>query len=117
MMGHLCSWTMMAPPPAPQMLKQRRVSLALESSPRIVPAWDFRDDSGLDAHFASSSKETAEKRGKMRKITAEQLEQLATPFHVAEKRQRKKWTEEETNMLVEGCNTVSRLFRYHAGSR
>ena len=37
---------------AQSLAKQRRVSLALpsDSSPRIFPAWTFRDDTGLGVH-------------------------------------------------------------------
>lgn len=46
-----------------------------------------------------------EKRGKMRKIAIETMEsEMSEP--AAEKKQRKKWTAEETQMLVDGCNTV-----------
>jgi hypothetical protein len=47
-----------------------------------------------------------EKRGKMRKIDGDGT--ASEP--VAEKKQRKKWTTEETQMLVDGCNTVSYHF-------
>ncbi|KAJ3746265.1 hypothetical protein DFH05DRAFT_1522863 [Lentinula detonsa] len=69
--------------------KQRRVSLALSSSPRVVPAsaWSFRDDTGLE-----------EKKGKLRKIATDGEEELH------ERKLRKKWTQEETQMLVDGCN-------------
>ncbi|KAI0370955.1 hypothetical protein BV20DRAFT_994328 [Pilatotrama ljubarskyi] len=107
-------------PPSPSLAKQRRVSLALPSSPRIFPAWSFRDDTGLgvhsgDAEAASSSTTSGpEKRGKMRKIamdeqradgessTGAQPSQPQAPL--PEKRPRKKWTMEETQMLVAGCN-------------
>src|SRR5215471_13506225 len=51
-------------------LKQRRVSLALPSSPKLVPAWSFRDDTSIASHVAQSSSSglTPGKRGKMRKI-------------------------------------------------
>ncbi|KAI0060075.1 hypothetical protein BV25DRAFT_1828164 [Artomyces pyxidatus] len=65
--------------------KQRRVSLALPASARQVPEWSFRDDTALESH-----------RGKMRK--------LASGEPATEKKTRKKWTTEETQMLVEGCN-------------
>ncbi|RDB18181.1 hypothetical protein Hypma_000546 [Hypsizygus marmoreus] len=82
-------------------LKQRRVSLALPSSPRVVQAWNFRDDTGLDSHVpeTEASRAMPEKRGKMRKIATGADSE---PFQ--EKKQRKKWTEEETQMLVTGCN-------------
>ncbi|KII84145.1 hypothetical protein PLICRDRAFT_118381 [Plicaturopsis crispa FD-325 SS-3] len=87
-------------------LKQRRVSLALPSSPRLVPAWSFRDDSGLDSHVAETSGAMSEKKGsKMRKITADDSERDEPATSALEKKQRKKWTEEETQMLVDGCNS------------
>ncbi|KAJ3820719.1 hypothetical protein EV361DRAFT_494015 [Lentinula raphanica] len=69
--------------------KQRRVSLATTSSPKLVPssAWTFRDDTVLE-----------EKKGKLRKITVDGEEELH------ERKLRKKWTPEETQMLVDGCN-------------
>ncbi|KAF8055241.1 hypothetical protein FPV67DRAFT_1436555 [Lyophyllum atratum] len=82
-------------------LKQRRVSLALPSSPRVVQAWNFRDDTGLDSHVPETEAAglVPEKRGKMRKLaTGADCE----PFQ--EKKQRKKWSDEETKMLVSGCN-------------
>ncbi len=65
------------PSPAPSaqaqsLAKQRRVSLALpsDSSPRIFPAWSFRDDTGLGVHSADSPQDddVEKKGGKMRKI-------------------------------------------------
>jgi len=86
-------------------LKQRRVSLASPSSPRVVQPWSFRDEMGLDSHTteaASSSSSMPEKKGKMRKIDATNgSEEPAT-----EKKQRKKWSHEETMMLVNGCQIV-----------
>lgn len=106
-----------ASPPPPQ--KQRRVSLALPSSPRLVPAWNFRDDTTVA--YAP--------KGKVRRIdvTADEDEDdedggpdgdekekdhaegdAATPAHpgAPEKKARRKWTPEETQMLVDGCNIV-----------
>ncbi|KAF4588468.1 hypothetical protein EYR40_010019 [Pleurotus pulmonarius] len=110
-------------------LKPRRVSLALPSSPRLVPdsAWNFRDDTGIDAHRTGHSNPSQgyesdtdvllpEKRGKMRRIASDgddftlgsttgasgSAEGAAGPS--SEKKQRKKWTTEETQMLVDGCN-------------
>ncbi|KAL1740503.1 hypothetical protein HDZ31DRAFT_7525, partial [Schizophyllum fasciatum] len=79
--------------------KTRRVSLALPSSPKEFPAWSFRDDTGVGAHRGQAGEEpssTPEKRGKMRK--------LADGDAATEKKPRKRWTPEETQMLVEGCN-------------
>ncbi|KAG5652715.1 hypothetical protein H0H81_003966 [Sphagnurus paluster] len=82
-------------------LKQRRVSLALPSSPRVVQAWNFRDDTGVDSHIpeTEASPLVPEKRGKLRKLAAGVD---GEPFQ--EKKQRKKWSDEETQMLVLGCN-------------
>lgn len=89
-------------------LKQRRVSLALPSAPRLVPAWSFRDDTGLDSHtVASTSELVPEKRGKMRKIANDDSEREMSEPVATEKKQRKKWNAEETQMLVDGCNVVS----------
>ena len=85
--------------------KQRRVSLALPSSPRQVPAWTLRDDTGLDPRASH------EPRGKMRKLASGESSRAADlspppPPPPPEKKARKKWTMEETHMLVEGCNRV-----------
>ncbi|KAF8630080.1 hypothetical protein AX17_005478 [Amanita inopinata Kibby_2008] len=91
-------------------LKHRRVSLALPSTPRVVQPWRFRDDTTLDSHSQQQQHSTAssssEKRGKMRKISAgvggdDDEHSLHLP--VQEKKLRKKWTPEETQMLVDGC--------------
>ncbi|KAF9450975.1 hypothetical protein P691DRAFT_664168, partial [Macrolepiota fuliginosa MF-IS2] len=63
-----------APFPA---LKQRRVSLALPPSVPRVP-WSFRDDTGIAGPNSAAP--------------------------LPEKKPRKKWSPEETQMLVEGCN-------------
>ncbi|KIJ64356.1 hypothetical protein HYDPIDRAFT_28799 [Hydnomerulius pinastri MD-312] len=86
-------------------LKQRRVSLALPSSPRLVPAWNFRDDTGLDSHVAETSGLMPERKGKMRKIADDGDARESDGFIIQQKKQRKKWSEEETQMLVDGCNT------------
>lgn len=94
-------------------LKQRRVSLALPSSPRLFPAFNFRDDTGVGVHSAADSSSTAssEKKGKMRRIESdrpdEDILQLPGP---SEKKMRKKWTTEETQMLVDGCNKVCAMY-------
>ena len=90
-------------------LKQRRVSLASQSSPRVVQAWNFRDDTGLDSQASVSTSNgqlVPEKKGKMRKIDLSQVGDDSSSSRM-EKKPRKKWTEEETMMLVEGCQTVS----------
>ena len=90
-------------------LKQRRVSLALPSSPRLFNAWTFRDDTGVGAHSPDTSL-APEKKGKMRRIdSTERTEAENSPSSSqsqSEKKPRKKWTMEETNMLVAGCNKV-----------
>ncbi|EIN05731.1 hypothetical protein PUNSTDRAFT_106713 [Punctularia strigosozonata HHB-11173 SS5] len=91
-------------------LKQRRVSLALpSSSPRLATAWPFRDDTGLQAHgrLGEGSGLTPEKKGKMRRIDSGDSEDAASPagaMRPPEKKTRKKWSMEETQMLVVGCN-------------
>ncbi|KAJ8075732.1 hypothetical protein PM082_021362 [Marasmius tenuissimus] len=84
-------------------VKLRRVSMALASSPRLVPesAWSFRDDTGIDTHVAGAGETCLmpEKKGKMRKIATDADDDVQ-----AEKKQRKKWSTEETQMLVDGCN-------------
>ena len=84
--------------------KQRRVSLALPSSTRV--AWNFRDDTGIESHVpeTGASDLVPEKWRKMRRIAP------ATDNEAPhEKKQRKKWSDEETQMLVTGCNMVSCL--------
>ncbi|KAH0579531.1 hypothetical protein H2248_002385 [Termitomyces sp. 'cryptogamus'] len=83
----------------PPSIKQRRVSHALPSSPRVVQAWNFRDDTGLDARVPETESMTPAKKGKMRKLTNGMESE---PY--LEKKQRKKWSDEETQMLVAGCN-------------
>ncbi|KAI0078424.1 hypothetical protein K474DRAFT_1660443, partial [Panus rudis PR-1116 ss-1] len=121
------------PPPAsssailtsPQSSKQqRRVSLALPSSPRLFPAWSFRDDTSVGVN--ANTELSPEKKGKMRRIDCvegqtpfQQTSSTSTlvpqsmpnPFDshshsqpIPEKKPRKKWSEEETQMLVKGCN-------------
>ncbi|KAF9522625.1 hypothetical protein CPB83DRAFT_864185 [Crepidotus variabilis] len=99
------------PPASVSALKQRRVSLASPSSPRVVQPWSFRDEMGLDSQSsegaASSSslgeqkgRSTSEKKGKIRKIDSSKgTDESQTP----EKKARKKWSQEETMMLVNGC--------------
>ncbi|KAF5353468.1 hypothetical protein D9756_007939 [Leucocoprinus leucothites] len=89
-------------------LKQRRVSLALPASTPRVP-WDFRDDTGIagpsnapqqqDTQSATESTSKEPKKGKIRKT-----EPQDPTAPLPEKKPRKKWSPEETQMLVEGCN-------------
>ncbi|KAK7680846.1 hypothetical protein QCA50_016156 [Cerrena zonata] len=111
------SFTAPFPPPPPltnpqSSKQQRRVSLALPSSPRLFPAWSFRDDTSVGVNAANGSSEQ-EKRGKMRRVESEdgqssaQIASTSTIIQTQpqpEKKQRKKWSEEETQMLVRGCN-------------
>ncbi|GJE89123.1 SANT/Myb domain-containing protein [Phanerochaete sordida] len=140
-------------PTSPSSVKgQRRVSLALPSSPRQFPAWSFRDDTTLRVGNSSNDGAGAallpEKKGKIRRIAddadASASESVSALFsltslqHTAStvpppptgsstaaeagssnprsssypspssseppKKTRKKWTAEETQMLVTGCN-------------
>ncbi|KAJ7318388.1 hypothetical protein DFH08DRAFT_819989 [Mycena albidolilacea] len=62
-----------APETAPAGGKQRRISLALPSSPRAVPAWHFRDDTSVpyaDPDPADSAS-VAGRKGKVRRIELE----------------------------------------------
>ncbi|KAK7435140.1 hypothetical protein VKT23_019832 [Stygiomarasmius scandens] len=83
--------------------KQRRISLAVASSPRQVPVWNFRDDTGLTTSNNPEACLVPEKSGKLRKITTDADDEDGGGG-VQEKKQRKKWTAEETQMLVDGCN-------------
>lgn len=91
--------------PFPSPLKQRRVSLALPQS-RQTPAWNFRDDTGLDLHSntdtpTSSSLNAGDTRGG-------EDDASAPP----EKKQRNKWSAAETDTLVLGCQKVRSLRVY-----
>ncbi|KAJ7749646.1 hypothetical protein B0H16DRAFT_1420173, partial [Mycena metata] len=94
--------------------KQRRVSLALPSSPRLVPAWNFRDDTSVPYADAAGRK------GKVRRIDTARDEHeggedgeedaeggkegvVVKEGGVKEKKVRRKWTPAETQMLVDGC--------------
>ncbi|KAF7297067.1 hypothetical protein MIND_00939500 [Mycena indigotica] len=91
------SSSMATPDQQPPGAKPRRTSLALPSSPRVVPAWNFRDDTTIP--YA--------RKGKMRKIEStpddEEDNEGESKPQEKEKRQRRKWSPEETQMLVEGC--------------
>lgn len=85
--------------------KQRRVSLALASSPRVVPtsAWSFRDDTGLGT--SNNVQSTTKTKSKIRKLDKDYAAiELVLGEEPESKKLRKKWTQEETQMLVEGCN-------------
>ncbi len=69
-----------------------------------MPAFSFRDDTGLESHVAETCL-VPEKRGKLRRISAD-AENDDWP-QATEKKLRKKWSAEETQMLVDGCNKVS----------
>ncbi|KAJ7028120.1 hypothetical protein C8F04DRAFT_1007810, partial [Mycena alexandri] len=99
--------------------KQRRVSLALPSSPRLVPAWNFRDDTSVP--YADAGR-----KGKVRRIDTARDDGesgggedgdeegrdpdeggegvvVGKKSGVKEKKVRRKWTPAETQMLVDGC--------------
>lgn len=94
--------------------KQRRVSLP--SSPRLCPAsgWPFRDEMGLEAisttaAVAHQDKDTDIKVDKKQELNLTNLvgdDSVMLPPASSEKRPRKKWSKEETQMLVDGCNKV-----------
>ena len=111
--------------------QQRRVSLALPSSPRQFPAWSFRDDTSVGVAAAAPSPLVPEKKGKMRRIANDDSDigvalagasvqpqssqaAAAAAAQAAEtaKKQRRKWTDEETKMLVDGCQKVRALVRW-----
>ncbi|KAI6030192.1 hypothetical protein EDC04DRAFT_102613 [Pisolithus marmoratus] len=96
-----------APLPSTSTSKHRRVSLALPSSPRLVPAWSFRDDTGLASHKSSDQQQPTmpERKGKVRKINNNSVDDGDSGLIIQQKKPRKKWTEQETQMLVTGCNT------------
>jgi hypothetical protein len=110
--------------------QQRRVSLALPSSPRQFPAWSFRDDTSVGV---GATPPPTLKKGKIRRIASDHDEREDTPVGFSNtgpsgdtafasqssttavepsKKQRKKWTLEETQMLVDGCNKVRRYIMY-----
>jgi hypothetical protein len=98
-------------PQAPS-LKQRRVSLAVPSSARLVPAWSFRDDTSVEKHVAEgalgSGAESGGGKGKARAADEGSPDDgLGEGSKEREKKARRKWTAEETTALIEGCQTVS----------
>jgi hypothetical protein len=97
-------------------LKQRRVSLASAPSPRIVPQWSFRDEMGLDSQPADESlhklDSAAVNVGPAEENNGDANDDAATAStstQEKEKRPRKKWSTEETDMLVYGIKLVSIL--------
>ncbi|KAG2157673.1 uncharacterized protein EDB93DRAFT_805592 [Suillus bovinus] len=78
-------------------LKQRHASLALPSFPRLVPAWNFRDDAGLVLHVAEISAPMPERKGKMCKMAGNgDYHKSVGAFIIQQKKPRKKWSKEET---------------------
>ncbi|TFK26914.1 hypothetical protein FA15DRAFT_702333 [Coprinopsis marcescibilis] len=102
------------PPSTSTALKQRRVSLALPQAPRVVEGWSFRDDTGLDSSAQSAPSDlVGARKGKGKRETSSSSlttagknsdEDLGNSSPKLEKKARKKWTPEETQMLVAGCN-------------
>lgn len=97
--------------------KQRRVSLALPSSDfRNLQAWSFRDDTRLDLLSTSNDNSkplrldgnaaTAAPRNVTPHSEEGEKEPTQELIHLPEKRPRKKWSHEETQNLVRGCNKV-----------
>lgn len=75
----------------------------------MVPAFNFRDDTGLESHVAETSTALGgdDKRGKFRMIhDGDGGGDDGSSSLLAEKKARKKWSPEETKMLVDGCNKV-----------
>lgn len=100
------SFTFKAPYPPTTGLKQRRVSLAVPPSERVVPAWSFRDDTSVETHVAETDAAALDKAGPLAD-SPDEMKPPPDPVHPAlEKKARKKWTMEETQMLVDGCNKV-----------
>lgn len=91
--------------------KQRRVSLALPASSPRVP-WDFRDDTGIagpsnaQEHQNSPSATGSSPKEPPKKTQVRKTEPQDPAAPLPEKKPRKKWSPEETQMLVEGCNRV-----------
>lgn len=89
-----------APSSAPS-LKQRRVSLAIAPSERVVPAWSFRDDTSVEKHVAEGA---ALAKTESPDGDEDRVPLSLVPSDALVKKARKKWTAEETQMLVDGCN-------------
>ncbi|KAG6882225.1 hypothetical protein C0993_011455, partial [Termitomyces sp. T159_Od127] len=83
----LSTFSFKAPLPVSAPIKQRSVYHVLPRSPRVVQAWSFRDNTGLDAHVPGTESMAPAKKGKMRKL-ANGAE--SDPY--MEKKQRKKWS-------------------------
>ncbi|VDB95382.1 unnamed protein product [Peniophora sp. CBMAI 1063] len=78
--------------------KPRRTSLALPPAPREVAAWRFADDTRLPRSTTPERElDQQPRRGKMRRLDSAET---GSP----EKKVRRKWTMEETQQLVDGCN-------------
>ena len=96
------------------------MSLALPSDLRNVYATSFRDDTRLNLlststdssklfRFDSNAEATVTRNGDSRRtLHSEDGEKdlVHELMHLPEKRPRKKWTHEETQNLVKGCNKV-----------
>ncbi|GJJ09326.1 hypothetical protein Clacol_003548 [Clathrus columnatus] len=104
--------------------KQRRVSLP--SSPRLSPApgWPFRDEMGLEAISTTTAAVTSSDKDKYKRTNNKQELDLTNHFEEDmpmispfEKKPRKKWTKEETQMLVDGCNKHYPNAKTHLSSK
>ena len=93
------------------------MSLALPSSDlRNLQAWSFRDDTRLNLlstsndnskplRFDGNGARTVTRNGTPHSEEGEK-DPMHELIHLPEKRPRKKWTHEETQNLVKGCNKV-----------
>lgn len=91
---------------------------------RNLQVWSFRDDTRLDLlsasnggtgplRFGEDTTTTLTRNGDPYRTPYREegeKELVHEPMHLPEKRPRKKWTHEETQNLVKGCNKV-RSFR------
>lgn len=89
-------------------LKQCRMSLTLPSSP--ATANSFQDGTRLESHTTGALGLMPETRDEVQQITNDGERDISEPS--TEKKQKKKWTDEETQMLADGCNTVSSISFY-----
>lgn len=90
----------MDPPLRSSPPKQRRGSLPASPALNAFSAWAFRDEMGLPQ--ASGNGELLPQRAQSTSGIPPAPLFLDTPS----KRMRKKWSDDETNMLVAGCNAV-----------